>query len=106
MASSLVELPDTIQRFAPELWGSVHPLYESGRYAEAADRGASLDAHPTRRTSPTTWPVARASRAGPPTPSGTSAWRSRWDGSRNMAKEDSDFDPIRNEAAFKELVDP
>jgi hypothetical protein len=27
-----------------------------------------------------------------------------WEGCRDMAKEDSDFDPIRNEPAFKELV--
>jgi hypothetical protein len=27
-----------------------------------------------------------------------------WEGCRGMAKEDSDFDPIRNEPAFEELV--
>jgi hypothetical protein len=27
-----------------------------------------------------------------------------WAGCRDMAKEDSDFDPIRNEPAFEELV--
>jgi hypothetical protein len=27
-----------------------------------------------------------------------------WEGCRDMAKEDSDFDPIRNEPAFGELV--
>ena len=28
-----------------------------------------------------------------------------WEGCREMAKEDSDFDPIRNEPAFQELLD-
>ena len=27
-----------------------------------------------------------------------------WEGCREMAKEDSDFDPIRDEPAFTELV--
>ena len=37
-----VGLPDSIQRYAPELWDSVRPLYDAGRYAEAADRGREL----------------------------------------------------------------
>src|SRR3954454_173114 len=42
-----VGLPDSIQRHVPELWESVRPLYETGRYAEAADRGRELiEAHP------------------------------------------------------------
>ncbi len=35
-----VGLPDSMQRFAPEVWDSVRPLYEAGRYAEAADEGS------------------------------------------------------------------
>jgi hypothetical protein len=27
-----------------------------------------------------------------------------WEGCRDLARQDSDFDPIRDEAAFKELV--
>ena len=27
-----------------------------------------------------------------------------WEGCREMAKEDSDFDPIRDEPAFEELI--
>ena len=42
-----LDLPASIGSFAPELWWPVHPLYESGRYAEAADRGRELlEAHP------------------------------------------------------------
>src|SRR5881397_3262022 len=34
-----VGLPDSIQRYAPELWwDSARPLYDAGKYAEAADR--------------------------------------------------------------------
>jgi hypothetical protein len=29
-----------------------------------------------------------------------------WEGCRGMAKEDSDFDPIRDEPAFQELIGP
>jgi hypothetical protein len=42
-----VELPDSIQRYDPELWEPVRSLYDAGRYAEAADRGRELlEAHP------------------------------------------------------------
>ena len=27
-----------------------------------------------------------------------------WEGAREMAKQDSDFDPIRDDVAFRELV--
>src|SRR5436309_6035624 len=37
-----VGLADSVQRYAPELWDSVRPLYDAGRYAEAADRGLEL----------------------------------------------------------------
>jgi hypothetical protein len=39
-------------------------------------------------------------QAGQPTPSSTSTR----EGCRDMANEDSDFDPIRDEAAFLELI--
>ena len=42
-----VTLPDTVQRYAPELWDSVRPLYQAGRYADAAEKGRELiEAHP------------------------------------------------------------
>ena len=38
-----VHLPDSIRRFAPELWwDSARPLYEAGRYADAAAKGREL----------------------------------------------------------------
>src|SRR5919198_121823 len=38
-----VGLPDSVQRHAPELWwDTARPLYEAGKYGEAADRGREL----------------------------------------------------------------
>jgi tetratricopeptide (TPR) repeat protein len=42
-----VELPESIQRHAPELWEAVRPLCEAGEYAEAAERARELiEAYP------------------------------------------------------------
>src|SRR6266508_6894259 len=42
-----VGLPDSVVRYAPEVWESVGSLYDAGEYAEAADRGRELlEAHP------------------------------------------------------------
>ena len=55
--------------------------------------------------STTTLPAARALRAGRPTPSGTSGQAiDMWEGCREMANGDSDFDPIRDEPAFQDMV--
>ena len=103
-----VGLPDSVQRFAPELWwDSGRPLYEAGKYAEAADKGLELiEARPDQpyllyntacceslagRTADAVEHLRRAI--------------DMWEGCRDMAKEDSDFDPIRNEPAFRELID-
>ena len=56
-----------------EIWMPLHHLYESGEYAEAADRGRRLAID-------------------------------RKESFRSLAAGDSDFDPIRDEAAFTELV--
>jgi len=94
-----VGLPDSIQRHAPELWDPVRPLYDAGRYAGRRTGAASSSRPaPTRHTSTTTCRAARASRAAQPTLIG------KWEGCRDMAKEDSDFDPIRDEPAFEELI--
>ena len=88
-----------------ELWAPLTPLYEAGEYAEAADRGRVLvEAHPQYAGCSTTSPAARASLAGRPTRSTTSGTRSSMsERFRAYAKDDSDFDPIRDEPAFKEL---
>jgi len=101
-----VGLPDSIQRYAPELWDSARPLYEAGRYAEAADRGLELiEAHPEQGY--LYYNVACCESLAGRGPDAIEHLRQAigmWEGCRGMAKEDSDFDPIRSEPAFEELV--
>jgi hypothetical protein len=101
-----VGLPDSIHREVPELWDSLRPLYDAGEFAEAADRGSELiAAHP--RQGRLTYNVACCeSRANRPDDAIEHLRQAIdvWDGCRDMAKEDADFDPIRNTPAFAELV--
>ncbi len=71
-----VGLPDSIPRYAPELWDPVRPLYDAGRYADGGQGPRAHRGAPARGTSTTTQRAARASRAGQPMPSSTSARRS------------------------------
>jgi tetratricopeptide (TPR) repeat protein len=89
-----------------EVWAPLNRLYAAGEYAEAADRGRQLvDAHPeyagllynlacceslAGRTADALDHLARAVE--------------RSERARSFAKEDSDFDPIRDEPRFKELI--
>jgi tetratricopeptide (TPR) repeat protein len=89
-----------------ELWAPLNPLYDAGQYAEAADRGRQLvAAHPqyagllynlacceslAGRTVDALDHLGRAIK--------------RSEQSRSYAKDDSDFDPIREEPGFKELI--
>ena len=99
-------LPDSIQRFAPELWDPVRPLYDAGKYAEAADRGRELlEAHPDLAY--LNYQVACCESLAGRTADAIEHLRhaiDKWDASREMAKQDSDFDPIRGEPAFAELI--
>ena len=90
-----------------ELWAPLNPLYQAGEYAEAADRGRQLvEAHPqypgllynlacceslAGRTGDAIDHLGRAIDLS--------------EHSRSFAKDDSDFDPIRDEPAFKALID-
>jgi hypothetical protein len=101
-----LSLPPGIQRNAPELWEPLHPLYEAGEYAEAADRGRELlRAHPeygdlfynvacceslAGRTADALEHLGRAVDAS--------------ESFRDMARDDADFDPIRDEPAFRDLI--
>jgi tetratricopeptide (TPR) repeat protein len=89
-----------------EVWMPLQSLYESGQYAEAADRGRELiEAHP-EYAGPLYNLACCESLAGR-TDDAVEHLRRAVDRSeqfRAMAAEDSDFDPIRDEAAFKELV--
>ena len=93
-----------------ELWAPLRPLYDAGEYAEAADRGLALvEAHPqyaalfynlacceslAGRTTDAVDHLGRAINM-------SEHMSERY---RAYAKDDSDFDPIRSEPAFKELV--
>ena len=89
-----------------EVWTPLNSLYEAGRYAEAADLGRELiEAHPT-------YPglfynvACCESLAGRATDAiehlrGAIERSERF---RSFAAGDSDFDPIRDEPAFKKLV--
>ena len=102
-----LELPESIQRYAPELWDPARPLYEAGRYAEAADRGRELiEAHPGQGH--LYYNLSCCESLAGRTDDAIEHLRQAidmWDGCRAMAKADSDFDPIRHEPAFEELMD-
>ena len=101
-----IGLPDSIERYSTALWDPVKPLVAEGRYAEAADEGRKLiDAYPglgyllyntacceslAGRTGDAVEHLRRAIEL--------------WEGCRAMARDDSDFDPIRDEPAFAELM--
>jgi hypothetical protein len=102
-----VILPPTVARHAPELWWPVHPLYLEGRYAEAADAGkAALEAHSeygnlfynvacceslAGRTEDALAHLERAIELS--------------EGFRELARGDSDLDPIRGEPRFASIVE-
>jgi glyoxylase-like metal-dependent hydrolase (beta-lactamase superfamily II) len=101
-----VELPESIQRSAPELWDSLRPLYEAGKYAEAAKVGRDLlAAHPDQGS--LLYNVACCESL-----AGQSAEALEhltqaigvWEGARGMASGDTDFDSIRDEPAFQALM--
>ena len=88
-----------------EFWAPVHALYEAGNYAEAADRGRELleaAPHPA-----VVYNLACCESLAGRTDDALEHLRQAlngWDGFRAMASEDADFDPIRDEPAFKELI--
>ena len=101
-----IELPESVARHAPELWETAQPLYEAGKYAEAADRGRELlEAHPDNGMLlyNTACAESLAGRTADALEHLTRAVE-QWDGARAMASGDSDFDPIRDEPAFRELT--
>jgi tetratricopeptide (TPR) repeat protein len=89
-----------------ELWAPLNPLYEEGRYAEAADRGRDVLAENPQ------YPELGYNIACCESLAGRKAEAiehlraaiEAHEPMRKWAAEDSDFDPIREEPAFKELV--
>jgi tetratricopeptide (TPR) repeat protein len=90
-----------------ELWEPLRPLYEAGEYAEAADRGRELvEAHP--QYAGLYYNLACCESLAGRTAEALGHLRrsiEMSERSRTYAKDDSDFDPIRDEPAFKELVE-
>ena len=93
-----------------ELWAPLTPLYQAGQYAEASDRGRELvEAHPE-------YPEVLYNLACCESLAGRSAEAivhlrqalertgERAANLREWAKTDTDFDPIRDEPEFKELI--
>jgi hypothetical protein len=102
-----IELPDSVRRLAPELWWDAgKPLYEEGRYAEAADRGVELiESRPDQPY--LYYNVACCESLAGRTDAAIDHLRraiEMWDGCRDMATADPDFDPVRDDPAFRDLV--
>jgi tetratricopeptide (TPR) repeat protein len=89
-----------------EIWAPLRPLYEAGEYAKAADRGREvIEAHP--QYAEPLYNLACCESLAGRTTEAVEHLRQAIDRSerlRSLAKEDSDFDPIREEPAFKELI--
>ncbi|HEY2435847.1 MAG TPA: hypothetical protein VGH93_01605 [Solirubrobacteraceae bacterium] len=89
-----------------EIWAPLGPLYEAGEYAEAADRGRELiKAHPEYPG--LLYNVACCESLAGRTGDAIEHLRlaiERADHFRSLAADDSDFDPTRDDPAFKELV--
>ena len=86
--------------------GSPSPLYEAGKYAEVSDRGRELLAANPQYGGLFYNVACCESLAGRPAEA-IEHLRLAIDRSeqcRSLAAEDSDFDPIRDEPAFKELI--
>ena len=89
-----------------EVWAPLRGLYEAGEYADAADRGRELvEANPHYAT-PLYNLACCESLAGRTTDALEHLRQAinLSEQSRSYAKDDSDFDPIRDEPAFKELI--
>jgi hypothetical protein len=89
-----------------EFWAPLVPLYEAGEYAQAADRGRQLiDAHPDYPA--LIYNVACCESLAGETDAAIEHLQiaiGRSGRLRSLATTDSDFDPLREEPAFKELV--
>jgi hypothetical protein len=92
--------------FGWEIWRPLHHLYEAGEYAEAADRGrALLEANPDYAV--LLYNVACCESLAGRTEDAIEHIRigiERWESFRSYVVNDSDFDAIRDEPAFEELV--
>jgi tetratricopeptide (TPR) repeat protein len=90
-----------------EIWAPLNSLYEAGEYAQAADRGRELiEAHP--EYAGVLYNVACCESLAGRTADAIEHLRLAIDRSerfRSFAEGDSDLDPIREQPAFKQLID-
>jgi tetratricopeptide (TPR) repeat protein len=89
-----------------ELWAPFQPLYQSGQYAEIADQAReTVEAHP-EYAEPLYNLACCESLAGRTDDAIAHLGQAveKADRLREYAKTDSDFDPIREEPAFKQLI--
>ena len=102
-----VRLPHSGSVYAPELWEPVRPVYAAGRYAEAAEMGLALIAERPDQAYLFYNVACCESLAGRTGDAIEHLGRAveMWDGCREMARHDSDFDPIRGDAGFMSLID-
>jgi hypothetical protein len=101
-----VGLPDTVASGQSEAWESLRPFHEAHEYAEVADRAPELlEAHPddTRLLYNVACCESLAGRTGDALEHLGRAIE-LFEGLRELANDDSDFDPIRDEPGFKDLV--
>ena len=101
-----IGLPESVERHAPEGWESARELYEAGDYVGAADRGRELLEEHGPYPNLLYNLACCESLAGRTDDAVEHLGRliQMWGGAREMARGDSDFDPIRDEPAFRELV--
>jgi tetratricopeptide (TPR) repeat protein len=89
-----------------EFWAPLNPLYEAGKYDEIADRGAELiAAHP--EYSDLIYNLACCESLAGRKADAIDHLKLAIEGAprfRSMAANDSDFDQVRDEPAFKELM--
>jgi hypothetical protein len=99
-----VALPDGIE--SDEAWESLRPLYEAGEYAEIADRGRELiEAHPDHAL--LAYNIACCESLAGRTDDAIEHLRLAIDGTEHLRSDaacDSDFDPIRDQPAFRQLI--
>jgi hypothetical protein len=100
-----VTLPAEVETSA--VWDELRPLYEAGAYAQAADRGRELiEEHP--EYTELLYNVACCESLAGRTRDAiehVAAAITRSEGMRVLAQRDSDFDAIRDEPAFRALVE-
>jgi len=102
-----IRLPESMRLLAPELWWDYgQPLYEAGKDAEAADKGLELiEARPDQPY--LYYNVACCESLAGRTVDAIEHLRTAigmWEGCRRMARDDPDFDSIRDQPAFQGLV--